>query len=132
LDPLTGQREIVSDPLPACYFRAFDAIVDDPAQVLLVAEDSGAVIGTLQVTFSQHLISRGLRRAVVEALFIHPKHQRQGAGAALMKHVIEIARAEGCQSIELTSNKTRDRAHAFYARMGFHATHDGFKLPVEM
>jgi len=131
LDPVTGPREVVSDPLPSCYFKAFDDIVSDPRQVLLVAEDSGMVVGTLQVTVSQHLLSRGLRRAVVEALFIHPEHQRQGAGAALMKHAMEIARAEGCQSIELTSNKIRTGAHAFYARMGFRATHDGFKLLLD-
>lgn len=131
LDPLTGRRETLSDPLPAFYFHAFDEIAGDRHQVLLVAEESDNVIGTLQITFSQHLMARGLRRAVVEAFFVHPDHQRHGVGAALMREAIANARAAGCQSVELTSNKSRDRAHAFYARMGFRATHDGFKLTLE-
>ena len=29
-DPLGGARERIEDPLPACYFRAFDALERDP------------------------------------------------------------------------------------------------------
>lgn len=38
------------------------------------------------------------------------------------------ARKAGCFRLQLTSNKARTRAHAFYARLGFVASHEGFKL----
>ena len=37
------------------------------------------------------------------------------------------ARAAGCALLQLTSNATRDRALAFYTRLGFTPSHIGFK-----
>jgi len=33
--------------------------------------------------------------------------------------------------IELTANKSRSRAHAFYTRLGFTASHIGFKRDLD-
>ncbi len=131
LDPLTGQHEDVSDHLPAYYYAAFARIAEDRNQALLVAEIDSRVVGSTQVTFIQHLILKAFRRAIVEAVFIHPSYQGRGIGAALMKYVIQLAAENGCSSVELTSNKARARAHSFYERLGFKATHEGFKLGVE-
>jgi len=46
----------------------------------------------------------------------------------MMLWAIDEARRRGCFRIQLTSNKRRTRAHAFYGRVGFVATHEGFKL----
>jgi len=130
MDPLTGHRELISDPLPECYFRAFDQIDSDANQLLLVAENDAAITGTIQITFIQHLLFQSYRRAVVESLFVHPSHQSQGVGAALMESAIQAAIDSGCVVLELTSNKARTRAHKFYERLGFKATHEGFKLDL--
>ena len=130
MDPLTGHRELISDPLPECYFRAFDQIDSDSNQLLLVAENDAAITGTIQITFIQHLLFQSYRRAVVESLFVHPSYQSQGVGAALMESAIRAATDSGCVVLELTSNKARTRAHRFYERLGFKATHEGFKLDL--
>lgn len=130
LDPLTGGREEVSDPLPDLYRHAFDQIDSDRNQLLLVAADGLAVTGTLQITFIQHLLFRSYRRAVIEALFIHPSYQGRGIGTALIQSALQAATDAGCSLLELTSNKARARAHKFYTRLGFTATHEGFKMPL--
>ena len=128
MDPATGHRELLGDPLPALYYEAFDMMNAHPDQVVLVAEDDAKVIGTLQITFIQHLLSRAFRRAVVEAVFVHPSHQGSGVGTALFKAAAGIALAAKCGTLELTSNKARAGAHKFYERLGFKASHEGFKL----
>lgn len=40
------------------------------------------------------------------------------------------ARARGVTLVQLTSDKRRPEAHRFYERLGYVATHEGFKLEV--
>ncbi len=34
----------------------------------------------------------------------------------------------GCGLVQLTTDKTRTDAHRFYDRLGFEATHEGYKI----
>ena len=43
---------------------------------------------------------------------------------------VDAARAWGCYRVQLTSNEVRTDAHRFYAREGFVASHEGFKLAL--
>ena len=51
----------------------------------------------------------------------------QGIGASLMASIEGEARKRGAARIQLTSNKERTRAHAFYERLGYIASHVGMK-----
>lgn len=128
LDPLIGQQEVFADPLPGIYFEAFEQIDSDPNQMLLVVDADGGVAGSLQITFIRYLMAGASRRAVIEAMFVHPDYSGRGIGSALVRAAIRRATEAGCVSVELTSNKLRDRAHAFYRKHGFIPTHEGFKL----
>ena len=44
------------------------------------------------------------------------------------QQAIERCRERGCFLVQLTSNKQRLDAHRFYDRLGFEATHEGYKL----
>jgi GNAT superfamily N-acetyltransferase len=48
----------------------------------------------------------------------------------MMQRAIELARAGGCYKLALTSNKARADAHRFYQRLGFKATHEGFRIDL--
>ena len=37
------------------------------------------------------------------------------------------ARAAGCSLMQLTTHRTRDRAHRFYERLGYEPSHKGYK-----
>jgi GNAT superfamily N-acetyltransferase len=113
----------------APYERAFSEIDADPAQLLVVLEDvRGAVVGTLQMTFIPGLARRGARRAHIEAVRIHRDLRGRGVGDALFVWAIEEARRRECALVQLTSDKRRTDAHRFYGRLGFTASHEGFKL----
>jgi GNAT superfamily N-acetyltransferase len=114
------------------YNRAFDAIDADPAQLLLAVTDAGdAVIGTLQLTFIPGLARRGALRAQIEAVRVHRTLRGRGIGHALIAWATEEARRRGCGLVQLTSDKRREQAHRFYGRLGFVATHEGFKLRLD-
>jgi GNAT superfamily N-acetyltransferase len=49
----------------------------------------------------------------------------------MMQHAIDESRRAGCRIVQLTSDKRRTGAHAFYKSLGFAATHEGFKLELE-
>jgi GNAT superfamily N-acetyltransferase len=112
----------------APYERAFAAIDADPAQLLVVAADGDAVVGTLQLTFIPGLARRGALRAQIEAVRVRADLRGRGLGHALIAWAIEEARRRGCALVQLTSDKRRAEAHRFYGRLGFAATHEGFKL----
>lgn len=126
-DAIIGAREEVLPAIPEAYRTAFAAIDRDPNQVLLVAEDEGIVVGTVQVTAIQYLLFRAERIAVIEAVFVDANHQGQGVGQHLMAAAEDWARKNGCLEVELTSNKQRPRAHAFYKKLGYVDSHEGFK-----
>lgn len=47
-----------------------------------------------------------------------------------MQWAIEEAGRRGCALLQLSSDKHRADAHRFYARLGFVASHEGFKLTL--
>jgi GNAT superfamily N-acetyltransferase len=111
------------------YERAFAAIDADPAQMLVVVTDGdGAVVGTLQLTFIPGLARRGALRAQIEAVRIDQRLRGHGLGQALFEWAIDEARRRGCALVQLTTDKRRADAHRFYGRLGFTASHEGFKL----
>ena len=112
------------------YRRAFEAIDADPAQLLLVAESGGEIVATMQLSFLPGLARRGALRAQIEAVRVRADQRGSGLGGELMIWAIEEARRRGCALVQLTSDKRRTDAHRFYERLGFVASHEGFKLAL--
>jgi GNAT superfamily N-acetyltransferase len=113
----------------APYQAAFATIDADSAQLLVVVADAAdTVVGTLQLTFIPGLSRRGAMRAQIEAVRVHHALRGQGIGGKLFAWAIEESRRRGCAVVQLTSDKRRQDAHRFYGRLGFVASHDGFKL----
>jgi GNAT superfamily N-acetyltransferase len=131
MDPIVGDHHPTSIEIDDTYKKTFSQIDDDPNQLLLVAEDEGAIIGTVQVTCIQYLLGRLIKTAVVEALFVHPDHLNDGIGTLLMGKAEEWAKKNNCYSIRLTTNKKRTEAHRFYERLDFVEDHLAFKKIIE-
>ena len=127
-DHLGAQRE--SPDETEVYREAFDRIDADPHQYLVVAERDGHPIGTLQLTLIPGLSRRGSTRALIEGVRVHADARGDGLGTRLIKWAIEEARDRGCALVQLTSDATRIEAHRFYERLGFEASHLGFKMQL--
>jgi GNAT superfamily N-acetyltransferase len=152
LDPVVVLREAMANDLPAIvdllaadqlgatrdslsekesvepYLRAFAAMDADPAHLLIVATEGEELIGTMQLSFLPGLARRGAFRAQIEAVRVRGDRRGRGLGASMSRWAIAEARRRGCALVQLTSDKSRSDAHRFYERLGFVASHEGFKL----
>ena len=124
-DDLLGAARETPDALDV-YYAAFDRLDGE----LLVGELDGRVIATLHLTLIQQLSSRAAKVAQIEAVRVAGTLRGRGLGEALVRDAIARARAAGCARVQLTSNSERRDAHRFYQRLGFVASHAGFKLPL--
>ncbi len=128
-DSLGRYREQVKDPLPDVYWNAFERIDTDPHQELVVLEDDlGRVMGTLQLAFLQYLTYQGGIRAQIEQVRIHESMRGKGLGKHLFEWAIERAKNKGAHMVQLTTDKKRPEALKFYENLGFKASHEGMKL----
>ena len=127
-DPLGAQRESPDDLAP--YVSALERLSSDPNQHLVVATRKGRVVGTLQLTVVPGLSRRGATRSIIEGVRIHADERGSGLGTRLIEWAIEESRRQNCQLVQLTSDNTRIDAHRFYERLGFTASHVGFKLAL--
>lgn len=112
------------------HFAAFEAIDSDPHQLLWVARDGDELVGTLQLTFIPGLSRNGAWRAQIEAVRVATNRRGSGLGSEFIKAAIEEARRRDCRMVQLTSDTRRGDAHRFYDRLGFTASHTGFKLAL--
>ncbi|MGC2996842.1 GNAT family N-acetyltransferase [Streptomyces sp. G35A] len=127
-DPLGAQRESPDDLDP--YLAALERLSADPNQHLVVAVREGRVVGTLQLTIVPGLSRRGATRSIIEGVRIHADERGSGLGTRLIEWAVDTSRRQGCQLVQLTSDTSRTDAHRFYERLGFTASHVGFKLPL--
>lgn len=128
-DPVSATRGDRNRPedRPA-YQRAFAAIDRDPAQLLLVAEsEADGVIGTMQLTVIPGLARRGAQRLQIEAVRVRSDRRSGGIGGRMIRWAMDAAPAAGAALVQLTSDAARADAHRFYERLGFTASHVGFK-----
>ena len=121
-------REEVSQPLPEAYGQAFQQIEADPRQRLLVAEAGGRIVATLVLIIVPNLTHVGRPWAVIENVVVAHGERDRGCGEILMRHAIDEARRAGCYRLSLTCNKRRTDASRFYERLGFVATHEGYRI----
>ncbi|MEU7373917.1 GNAT family N-acetyltransferase [Streptomyces albidoflavus] len=127
-DPLGATRESPDNLTP--YLAAHARLAADPNQHLVVTERAGKVVGTLQLTLIPGLSRRAATRSLIEGVRVHADERGSGLGTLLIEWAVETSRAEGCQLVQLTSDATREDAHRFYERLGFVASHVGFKLQL--
>jgi len=128
-DNLGKLREDYNNPLPEKYYNAFDNILKDENQELIVVEnDELEIIGTLQLSFIQYLTYQGGIRAQIEAVRIREDQRGKGLGEQFFKWAIERAKERGAHVLQLTTDRKREDALRFYERLGFVASHHGMKM----
>ncbi|MEU2827253.1 GNAT family N-acetyltransferase [Streptomyces lavendulae] len=127
-DPLGATRESPEDLTP--YVAALKRLADDPHQHVVVAVRGERVVGTLQLTIVPGLSRKGATRSIVEGVRVHAEERGSGLGTRFIEWAVERSRQENCQLVQLTSDVTRTDAHRFYERLGFTASHVGFKLQL--
>jgi GNAT superfamily N-acetyltransferase len=129
-DELGSKREIAGTPLDQRYVDAFRAIEADANQRLVVVADGDEIIGTLQLSFIPGIARMGSWRGQIEAVRIATDRRDSGLGQKMFEWAISECRSRGCSLVQLTTDKSRTDTHRFYEKLGFKASHEGYKLAL--
>ncbi len=107
----------LSSSAPAPSLEELREIAASPATRLLAARgEDGAVLGML--TLALFRLPTGIR-AWIEDVVVDEAARSRGAGEALSRHALELARDAGARTVELTSRPSRAAANRLYQRLGF-------------
>jgi GNAT superfamily N-acetyltransferase len=107
------------------------AALEQAGQTRVLVADAGAgAIGFLALT-RLDILPYAEPLARITALCVDKAGRCAGVGMALEERAAALAAAWGCSRVEVTSNRRRVRAHAFYVRRGYEETHRCFvkRLP---
>lgn len=110
---LVGQ---LSSSAPPPDREAVETVVSSDATHLVLARDGEDVLGML--TLVVFTIPTGVR-ALVEDVVVDEAARGRGVGQALVRGAVELARAQGARTVDLTSRPSREAANRLYRRMGF-------------
>ena len=114
--------------MPNISSRALPVI---PNYTLYVAEVDRQIVGSFALLIMDNLGHLGAPSAIVEDVVVDPALQGQGIGRAMMDFAVARAREKRCYKMVLSSNAKRERAHAFYERLGFERHGYSFRLMLE-
>jgi len=86
------------------------------ASDMLVARVDGVILGTLTlITFR---IPTGVR-AWIEDVVVDDAARGHGVGDKLNRFALDLAKAKGAKTVDLTSRPSREAANRLYQRIGF-------------
>lgn len=104
-----------SNPPPSR--ERLEAIVGSDCSTILIARDGdGTILGSM--TLVMFRIPTGLR-AWIEDVVVDTAARGRGVGQLVNERALEIARAAGAATVDLTSRPSREAANRLYQRMGF-------------
>ena len=90
-------------------------------EIVLVAEVDGELLGVETVHITP-MLQRPTPVGRITMLVVAQRAHGKGIGRALVEAAEKIIAARGCSLIEITSNRARTDAHAFYERLGYEIT----------
>jgi GNAT superfamily N-acetyltransferase len=105
--------------------RKLTAFLDGGEHVFVATRSASAVAAPLLGAVTLHVTNVLHRPGPIgrlTALVVEESVRGQGVGVALVHAAEEFFAARGCALIEVTSNKKRTDAHAFYERLGYTGT----------
>jgi ribosomal protein S18 acetylase RimI-like enzyme len=93
-------------------------MIESPASDVLVAYDGDTILGTLTLVVFR--IPTGVR-AWIEDVVVDDAARGMGVGDSLNRFALDVARAKGAKTVDLTSRPSREAANRLYQRIGFEA-----------
>lgn len=128
-DDVLGRERDVATPEP--YRSAFARIDADDNELLLAVRDQhGRLVATMQLMLLTSLSRAGATRLQIEAVRVAAPVRGAGLGSALFAWAHDWGRERGATLAQLTTDTSRTGAHRFYDRLGYRASHVGFKRPL--
>ena len=110
------------------FSRIYTEYLEAPLTLIFVAtQEEGEIVGFISCKGQSLLHHEGLVFEIQE-LVVTAAHQGKGLGRKLVAALKPDLEKLGAISLEVTSNKRRKEAHAFYQSVGFLNSHEKFTI----
>lgn len=109
----------------AVFKNIYQKMVNSDFYMIIVAVEDNKVIGEITLRFENQLHHCASIVEIMECA-VNAEYRSRGIGSLLFENACRVARDKNCIQIEVTSNKSRLRAHKFYERVGMRNTHYKF------
>lgn len=91
----------------------------DPYSYILIAEEDGKAVSSVQLAVIRSLTHNVRPFAVVENVVTHADYRQRGYASALLQKATELAEAHHCYKITLETGSNRESTLNFYRQNGF-------------
>lgn len=96
-----------------------DKFERDENMHLLVIEEDGKCVSSVQMAIIENLTHNVRPFAVIENVVTHIDYRNKGYASALLERASEIAKERGCYKVFLETGSNRDSTLNFYKNNGF-------------
>ena len=107
------------------FETTFNKNLSDPNVHYIAAEKDRVTVGFASLHV-QYILHHTYPTCELQELIIAQNHRGSGIGSILIKEVERIAISLNLEEIELTTRFTREKAQAFYKKLGYEHTHNKF------
>ncbi len=99
--------------------RILDKFEKDENMYLLVAEEDGKAVSSVQMAIIESLTHNVRPFAVIENVVTHMDYRKKGYASSLLEKASEIAKERRCYKIFLETGSNRESTLNFYKKNGF-------------
>lgn len=96
-----------------------DKFEKDEHMYLLVVEENGIVVSSVQMAIIESLTHNVRPFAVIENVVTHIDYRNRGYASALLERASEIAREQRCYKVFLETGSNKESTLNFYKKNGF-------------
>ncbi|MBR5220239.1 MAG: GNAT family N-acetyltransferase [Clostridia bacterium] len=96
-----------------------EKFAQDDNMYLLVLEENGIVVSSVQMAIIESLTHNVRPFAVIENVVTHFEHRNRGYASALLEEAAEIAKQKRCYKISLETGSNKESTLNFYRKNGF-------------
>lgn len=86
---------------------------------LLVAEEDGKAVSSVQMAIIESLTHNVRPFAVIENVVTHEDYRNRGYASALLQRALEIAKEKNCYKVFLETGSNKESTLNFYRNNGF-------------
>ena len=121
--------QVTSDPHEIFDSETFEHLISNERGSLVVAEESGNVLGMASISFNLALRYNG-EYCQLEELVVDPDARGKNVGGLLIEETIRLATIRGCKEFGLYILESTKHNQGFYEKYGFIKVGEEMRQPL--
>ncbi len=118
-------NDLAPDDLPLPIDKArnvYTEFLDNNAFKILVCEYKEIIVSSCVLSMIPNLTRGGSPYALIENVITLRRFRKQGFGAKIINHALDLAEGKGCYKVMLLTGSKKESTHRFYTKLGFSGT----------